>query len=343
MNEPSKNDWSELYQAATAFQQASPWEWMGNEDLFAVENPHNGEVGYCSILGSGQEEFGLGIFLGDEGFNGYLELISGAAEPEDFDERVMVPMLSMLLVDRGTLQKRDVEVVRSLGLRFRGVNAWPFFRSQRPGYVPWFLEKGEALFLGTAIHQALLVANKVRNNELDLLGKEPEGLILTRCHRGGDWLEEWHKPKILDRTPQIHTKAIGAVNEAQLHLLRSGAPRSSGSWELDIFALPVPVGSAGSRPYFPSCFLAVERKLGLIIGSKIAEPWLTLAEKQDEVIGILEKAGQLPRNIWVKSDKIRMMVEPITNGLGINLHVGKLTTLEEAKASLGNFLFRHKT
>lgn len=59
MNEPAKGNWSALYQAAIAFQQAAPWECMDNEDLFAVENPDDGEVGYCSILGSGGEEFDL--------------------------------------------------------------------------------------------------------------------------------------------------------------------------------------------------------------------------------------------------------------------------------------------
>mgnify|MGYP001032879131 CR=1 FL=1 len=341
MKEPSKSDWAALYQAAIAFQHASPWEWMDNEDLFAVENPYDGEMGYCSILGSGQEEFGLGIFLGDKGFVGYLELISSEVEPEDIDESIMLPLLSMLFVDRGTLQKKDLDVIRSLGLRFRGRNAWPLFRSQRPGYAPWFLEKEEVLFLSIAIHQALVVATKVRNNELDLWGKESEDLILTRYCRDNDWLEEWREPKIPDSSSQTHTEAVGAVNEARLHLLRTRAGRLSGAWELDIFVLPMPIGPASSRPYFPSCFLTVERKLGLIIDSKLTKPWLTLSEKQDELIQILEKAEQLPRHIWVRSDKIRLIVEPITRSLGINLRVGRLSMLEEAKASLHNYLSGH--
>ena len=68
MKNPDLNEWAALYQAANKFHNISPWTWMSNEDLFAIENPQNGEMGYCSILGAGKQEFGLGAFLGDKGY-----------------------------------------------------------------------------------------------------------------------------------------------------------------------------------------------------------------------------------------------------------------------------------
>ena len=338
MNEPTKGDWCALYQAAIAFQQAAPWEWMDNEDLFAVENPDSGEVGYCSILGSGGEEFGLGMFVGEDGYERYAKLIAGEVEPEDLEEGMMVWSISMLFVDRDVLHKKDREVIRSLGLRFRGRNAWPFFRSQRPGYVPWFLEKEEAIFLTAAIQQALVVADEVRAGKLDLLEGEPENLILTRVYRDGKWHEEWRKAPKLGQEQDSQAENIDAVKEAELHLLRSRAGAPSGRWELDIFALPMPIGSRSERPYFPLCFLAVETRLGLILDADLTQPWLTFSQKQDKVIQILRKATQLPREIRVKSDKVRSVVEPITSILGIKLRVAPLPMLEQARASLEKHL-----
>lgn len=338
MNEPSKGDWSALYQAAIAFQQAAPWEWMDNEDLFAIENPDDAEVGYCSILGAGGEEFGLGMFLGEDGYHRYIKVISEEVEPEDIEESMMVRGISMLFVDRDVLQKKDREVIRSLGLRFRGRNAWPFFRSQRPGYFPWFLEKAEVLFFTAAIQQALVVADEVRGGKLDLLEEEPENLILTRFYRDGKWHEEWRKAPKLGQQQETHAENIDPVKEAELHLLRGRAGALSGRWELDIFALPIPIGQVSERPRFPLCFLAVETKLGLILGANLTEPWLTFSEKQDEVIQILRKANQLPLEIRVKSDKVKRIVEPITRVLGIKLRVGSLPMLEQAKASLDEYL-----
>ena len=38
--------WQALYQAAAAFRDLAPWAWMTDRDLFAVEDPATGEVGY---------------------------------------------------------------------------------------------------------------------------------------------------------------------------------------------------------------------------------------------------------------------------------------------------------
>jgi hypothetical protein len=136
MNEPSQSDWATLYKSAIKFKQISPWKWMSNKDFFAVENPCNGELGYCSILGEGQQEYGLGIFLGDKGLREYVRMMSGKEEPEEFDQSIMAPKLVMLFVNRGELQKKDREVMRSLDLSFSGKNAWPLFRSEGDGYLP---------------------------------------------------------------------------------------------------------------------------------------------------------------------------------------------------------------
>lgn len=338
MDNPSKSDWRKLYQAAIKFQQISPWTWMGNEDLFAVENPDSGELGYCSILGSGKEEFGLGIFLGARGFKRYLEVMSTEAGPEGFDEGIMTPMLSLLFANRQELQKEDIEVIRSLGLQFRGRNAWPLFRSQRPGYAPWFLEKEEGVFLTAAIEQALVVSNKVHNNKLDLFDNVDEDLVFTRYYRGGEWREEWRSPELSPRDLSNGIEAKEVINEAELLLLRNSADKLSGSWEVDIFVLPIPIGPPSSRPYFPICFLVVEGKQGLIIDSQMTEPWITLSQKRDTVIQILKRARQLPRNIRVKSEKVREILEPVIGSLGISLRMGPLPLLEEAKIGLRSYL-----
>ena len=334
VKQPGRSDWAALYQAAITFKETAPWEWMDNEDLFAVENPDDGEVGYCSVLGAGGEEFGLGMFVGEEGYHRYKNLISEEVDSDDdLEESIMTRGISMLLVDRGVLQKEDHEIIRSLGLRFRGRNAWPSFRSQRPGYVPWFLEENEVRFLTAALHQALAVANEVRDGTLDIRAPQRENLVLTRCYRGGRWLGEWQRTPAPSQQSEETADGIDAVKEAELHLL-SRAPKVSETWEIDIFILPIPIGSVSEAPHFPSCFLLVERKLGLIIGTNLTEPWLTVAEKQDEVIQILKKVKQIPSEIRVKTNKVKRIVEPITSILGIKLRVGSLPMLERAKASL---------
>ena len=186
--------------------------------LFAVINPQNGDMGYCSILGAGRTEFGLGIFLGNKGYRRYLSLMAEEPSSQDFDETIMSPMLTMLFANREDLQKEDLEVIRSLGLRFRGRGAWPLFRSQKPGYPPWFLDGEEAIFLTAAIEQALAVAGRVRSEELDIFAEVDDDLVLTRYYAEGRWKEDWRKPE-LPKTEREDSDAI--ILEAEMLLLRS--------------------------------------------------------------------------------------------------------------------------
>jgi hypothetical protein len=342
MKNPSLKEWANLYQIADRFKEVSPWLWMHNEDLFSVVNPESGQVGYCLILGSAKEEFGLGVFLGDQGYRRYLGLISGEPGSEDFTESIMTPMLTLLFADRQDLQKEDLEVIRSLGLKFRGRNAWPLFRSQKPGYAPWFLEKEEALFLTVALKQALVVADRVRNDGLDLYEEVDEDLVFTRYYSNGEWKEDWRRPEWAPRDISTSMETTAAiVNEAEMLLLRNASGAPSGGWELDIFIMPVPIGPKSGRPTFPLCFLVVETKLGTIINTEMIEPWSSLSQQRDFFIQILKKAGRLPRNIRVRSEKVAAILEPVTASLGIRLQVGEIPLVEEAKAELGAYLSGH--
>ncbi len=334
MDEPNNSDWAALYEAAIKFKEASPWRWIASDELFAIENPENAAVAYCTVLGGRGEEFGMGIYMGDEGYRTFTRLLAEEVEPGDFLEIMKTPLISMLLVDRGTLDKRDLDVIHSLGLHSRGKSGWPFFRSKHPGSIPWFLERNEALFLTTIIQQALILADRVRLDGLDLLKEEKRGRVLSRYRRDGEWQEKWQKPK--QSGVRTRTDALDPVNEARLHLLSTRAGKASGSCDLDVFTLPVGIRSQTERPYLPLCFMVVERKQGLIVGSDITEPWLTLGDKQVELIEILSKVDPLPCEIWVRSKRMMEMLGPITRPLGINLRMGPQPKLEKAKANLCN-------
>ena len=49
-----------------------------------------------------------------------------------------IPQLQASFEDRGHLQKEDRDVIKKLGLKFRGANSWPMFRNYAPECSPGF-------------------------------------------------------------------------------------------------------------------------------------------------------------------------------------------------------------
>ncbi|MBI2958149.1 MAG: hypothetical protein HYY32_04825 [Chloroflexi bacterium] len=333
MTDPTTREWAALYQAAIEFHRTAPWQWMHDTDLFAVENPADRTAGYCCVLGAVGEAFGFAMYLGAEGFEYYTSLVAGEADPESFEGNVSTPSLSVMFVDRGVLRKEDHEVIRSLGLRFRGRNAWPVFSSQRPGYAPWFLEKEEAAFLTVAIQQGLVVATEMQKNGGFLLGKTDDDVFTRRCV-GGEWTDAWCKAQEAPAPPRAAGVATGGLSKA-IQRLAGRTDDRAGTWELDVFPMELPVAEGKERPYYPVCFLAVEKESRFIVGTSVTEPWISTAEWQARIVHMLDTSVlQLPSQIWVRSEGMRGALAPIASALGIDIKVGALKTLNRVKADM---------
>ena len=89
---------------------------------------------------------------------------SGKIDPSPTDMIHLQKCLMVSFEDRKFLQKQDFQVINKLGLKFRGRNAWPSFRNYLPGYHPWYVISEEAKYLTIALHQAINVALRFKND-----------------------------------------------------------------------------------------------------------------------------------------------------------------------------------
>ncbi len=334
---PTLQEWRHLLDAAEELRRLQPWQWMEDDELFGVQDPETQEVGYCCVMGALGEVFALTAFLGPQGYASYRRMLEEGPYVDDFDVIATQCCLMASFEDRSSLDRRDLETIRELGLKFRGHAAWPQFRSHRPGYAPWYLTGQEARFLTAALEQACRVAPRVREG-LDLLAREDQGLILVRekSKRSSRWKDTW---QTLPEMPDIPSTPQPDVS--QLDRLRVGHRRLHGTWEVDLFFLPGRIGSSAERQYYPRAWLCVETEVGLVVGTEMIEPWRPIKPLQETFIALLEKAPRLPKEIRVGREEVKEIVAPIARSLGIALTKQKrLPALEDARRSLEDFLAR---
>ncbi|MCU0492418.1 MAG: hypothetical protein MUD01_12555 [Chloroflexaceae bacterium] len=335
--DPSEQEWRALYQAADAFKALAPWEWMFDDDLFAVQDPETGEIGYCCVMGNLGEMFAMALYLGNEGLQSYLLVQSGVFGDEPLGAMFVQRCLMASFEDRDGLDQRDRDQIKSLGLKYRGRAAWPLFRDYTPGLFPWYLTAPQVRFLTLALQQVCEVAPRLQENE-EAFTPPNDNQVLLRSLENGTWRDSWYTP---DLTPPP-SPALPPVNEVQLQRLKKANLRRAGVWESDILFYPGAVQETRTeRPYYPHLCLTIDQQSGMILQPTMTGQTHWQREYQDGLLALLEQNGVKPAEIQVRSSEAQHLLTPITESLGIKLRmVEELPGVDEAYDSMMEFVGR---
>jgi len=335
-----RSDWRRLYESAIKIKALAPWEWMEETDAFGIEDPDSAKIGLVSVMGALGEHFSVALYPDLEAFQRMHSLT-----PDDISDDpaqiLNVPHLQAAFEDREFVEAQDRRIIKELGLRFRGANAWPVFRSYRPGYHPWYLEPEEVFRLSVALEQLLDVATRFRENFSLLSFSEKDRYLVRRLNREGH--ERWEDiavlipepPPMQPATPPLPTN-VGALKRL---------PKKKNRIEIDFSGFPVTVGEKGERPKFPYLFLVVEAEKGLVLGFDLIDATSGVEKALEEVSTLIAKIflelGFLPSEIRVKSQRLLDALARLTRELKIGLkRVSFLKHLDAARTSLEQYMGR---
>ncbi len=338
----SSQDWSALYAAAVAFKELKCWEWMYDSDLFGVQNPETGEIGYCCVLGNLGEVLALNVYQGTEGLESYWllhEQSTLADEGVPMSPTELLGSQKCLVAsyeDRSELHKDDLQVVRLLKLQFRGKNAWPMFRNYQPEFFPWFLSSAEEVcFLTIALQQATEVGIRVRENEKYLTSAEDdEEVYLVRVLRNGQWEDTWQPPAAYEPPP-----LTPIINELQVAQIKRANFPQQGTWITDSFLLPTVVRE-GARPFYPRSFVVLN-EAALPLGMELLKPGEQALKVPARFLQVVQEVKSLPQLLLVGSEQTFALLEPIAKALGVQIEQDSeipvfQAFLEDFSAMLGN-------
>lgn len=330
---PSLPQWKALYEQALRFKQLTCWTWMIEENIFGIQDPKTGEIGYCCVIGSLGEVFGLIVYLGSEGLQGFRKLQTRRRSPGTIEGLLLHNCLSLTFDDRKYVQKEEHEIIKQLGLNVRGRNAYPIFKNLKPGYFPWFITADEAVYFTHALTQAEDVCLRFKERST-LLDPPALGQYLVRAPEYHDdaltWRDQWMKPAPVKFKPL-------SVNfdELRVQRLKLRDLKMQGVWEFDYAFADIPAKETG-RPFFPCLLIVADHDTGFIFHSHMAPPDAYPSQFANSFIEGLEKTGFLPTEILVAQDEAKLIVEPIAARLGIKLT--KIKTCTEANRARREFV-----
>jgi hypothetical protein len=285
------------------------------------------------------EHLAVAVYPGAEGLYSFwgFQQIADSAPPEALLEMSLdMPHLQASFEDRGELSTKDRDVIKALGLKFRGRQEWPMFRSHRPGYLPWYLEAPEARTLTYALEQAVEMALRFKEDPgmLDPSDEESYLLRVPRQSRGNlVWEDE------VVRVPPVEPEPIPIVMDVEALEWVQQSPRGEHSLEVELFVVPVRIQERGARPYLPHMLLMVESESGMILGSELLAPepglvemWGTVPMK---VVQQLARMGILPREIKVRSFQLLALLKLLEEELDVEVKASpRLASLDQAKEAL---------
>lgn len=337
--EPTHADWRRLYELAAEIKKLAPWGWMQEDDLFAVQNPDTGENGFVSIMGSGGEHFAVGVYLGTEALMGFWMMQQMPAF--DMEMFLSFRQLQLSFEDREIVEEEDRAVMKELGLKFRGRNAWPIFRSFQPGYLPWLINPAEARFLIHALEQTLQVAPRVRGNP-DLLEMADNDTYFGRVVRLKGGQPVWSDEAIVVSAPE-RTSIELPMNETLLEAVAAKPQRRGFTLELDTIGLEMIVGDDEGRPYMPTMLLGVDAKSGMVLIHEFLNPAGGPLDMLGSIPATLVEQmaawDNRPATIHVAEEPLADLVDLLSDALGWKVRLmDELKMLDAAAEALTDWL-----
>jgi len=299
-------DWTITLKEAKQFLQAKPWKYLREDHLFVIEDPTNGSYLFCKVNGHLEEQFGLEIYVGLDGFFALLQIMAG--EEINWDGLQHEYRLLVSFEDRTDLNKEEYDLIKTHPTTFRGKKSWPIFRSFKRGYVPWGMNQEE-----------LAIARLAMSEVLNVIEEQKEGLVIPNVLVDEEMVirkisakdDNTFKSEIIDVESLILEDVDEDLVLSELELKRFSKITTSLPNEIEFTILPlnVPVqNNEGGRPFLPCISLAFDEESKDIYHQELIDGPLDLYKAQKVFLNVLLEMNGIPVTIYIDPGTARLIL-----------------------------------
>ncbi len=315
---------ADVYEAAAQFRDAQPWKWMEDRDIFAVQSPVSGKIGYCCIMGNANIVYALGIYDGLAGLKSYFAL-AGTIDETDIDKIKVGLEQNMYKVDfenREAITPDDKKVYKKLGLKFRGKNQWIQVHRLLPGYYPYTVEDEDLDLICYALQQSLRVLDQFKENPGILRDRERD-ILLRFPSQEADGHVVWDEKYI-----PVPEEALGFDDEVYEEVDEALVKKATSSLEprkaticftLRYLTSPLEDKETEPHPFFAQIGIWMAYGSAYILGFQTFSPKSFLQGFQQHFFEQLHRLEFIPHQIIVDSYFAAEAIDPMADALGIEV------------------------
>lgn len=264
--EAAKEEWEKIYGLAAEFKRMQPWKILCSNDYFCLSMGEDEDV-YVTILGNEGLFYGFCMYVGMDGFNDMLGIAQGGqiGVSEDY-MAARQNCISMVFADREEVPQEQYEVIRELGLKFRGRNGWIYFETYERGFFPSIPDQDEVRACIKYLEKLLEALQCYMNGNQRTFAHGMEMFVYV--NKNGTWQGEYQE---LPYQEYQCRKVLLEDEEAVRQLLRQKKTREI--VEMDcIYLINGVEDEAYDKPIWPHLMLLVEKNTGMILKQHLFEP-----------------------------------------------------------------------
>ncbi|HEY5583190.1 MAG TPA: hypothetical protein VIK78_01710 [Ruminiclostridium sp.] len=323
--EASLEQWKVLYEVAVKFKTLKPWDQLWDMDLTTILLPEYKEPFFCSVMGKAGECIAIGTYEGFNAIHGFYYVAENHKIPPTQMIRYQNNLMCYFGI-RDELSSKELNVIKELGLKFRGKNEWIYFRSFETGYAPYILDEPQVVQLTLVLQQFYMALKALIEGRLKV--NFESGNILYRKYDDDSklWLT-YEAPNIIP--PRIHMTPV--INNELLLAKLNKLEATSNEIELDTLYLNVVINDKEfARPFLGNLLIIADCKSGMLIEQNMLSPKDDVIEN---ILGILinylMQMGK-PKTVYVRDEYMQDYLKDLCERIGVFLKVkGKLKAIDK--------------
>ena len=307
--------WKKLYEVTENIKKLAPWEALHESQRITILLPGRDEPVYIVVMGNGGITYGIGIYPGYDSLRRLHKMIEGESDKLNISAALEQHCINLYFCDREELEPKDKKVIKELGLKFRGKKQWPYFRSMKPGFMPWHINQDEAELTIAALQNFVMAFLSYATDGLEVDFENGETLL--RFYDSDS--DTWYNTNVeMPPTPSVTPKLVIRDDLLCARLKRKKKNHAKLSFTLTYLPMPIQENK-NYRPILPRIAILSDEVNGLIIDKAIETGYEAIGEAIAEmIINYVTEHGR-PISIAVSGEDTRNYIEDFAAKLNIKL------------------------